>query len=52
MLAVATLEPRKGLDVLIAALARLGADAVPLLVVGQPGWGGIDAATAGRARPG
>ena len=39
---LATLEPRKGLDLLIAALARLGADALPLLVIGQPGWGEVD----------
>src|SRR5664279_3753097 len=39
---LATLEPRKGLDVAIAALARPGAPALPLLVAGQPGWGGLD----------
>jgi glycosyltransferase involved in cell wall biosynthesis len=38
----ATLEPRKGLDVLIAALARPEAPQLPLLVAGQPGWGGVD----------
>lgn len=38
---LATLEPRKGLDVLVEALARVPA-APPLLVVGQPGWGGVD----------
>ena len=42
LLTLATLEPRKGLDVLIKALARDGAPALPLLVVGQPGWGGVD----------
>ncbi|PRZ38609.1 glycosyltransferase involved in cell wall biosynthesis [Antricoccus suffuscus] len=42
LLSVATLEPRKGLDVLLAALANPSAPKVPLLVVGQPGWGGID----------
>jgi glycosyltransferase involved in cell wall biosynthesis len=42
VLSLATLEPRKGLDVLIAALARLGAAAPPLVLVGQPGWGGVD----------
>jgi len=41
LLTLATLEPRKGLDVLIAALAQAGTD-LPLLVVGQPGWGGVD----------
>ncbi len=44
LLTTATLEPRKGLDVLIRALARPGAPDLPLLVVGQSGWGGIDLA--------
>lgn len=42
LLTVATLEPRKGLDVLLAALARPDAPALPLLCAGQPGWGGQD----------
>jgi glycosyltransferase involved in cell wall biosynthesis len=42
LLSLATLEPRKGLDVLLAALARPAAPRLPLLVVGQPGWGGVD----------
>jgi glycosyltransferase involved in cell wall biosynthesis len=47
LLSLATLEPRKGLDVLLAALADPAAPDLPLLVVGQPGWGGVDpAATA------
>jgi glycosyltransferase involved in cell wall biosynthesis len=41
---LATLEPRKGLDVLLRALSLPAAPAVPLLVVGQPGWGGVDVA--------
>jgi glycosyltransferase involved in cell wall biosynthesis len=41
-LSLATLEPRKGLDVLLAALAEPTAPDLPLLVVGQPGWGGVD----------
>lgn len=49
LLSVSTLEPRKGLDVLIAALGRLGSAAPPLLVVGQPGWGGVDVAAAATA---
>jgi glycosyltransferase involved in cell wall biosynthesis len=49
LLTVATLEPRKGLAVLLARLARAEAPRLPLLVVGQPGWGGLDlAAEAGR----
>ena len=44
LLSLATLEPRKGLDVLIRALARTERPAPPLLLVGQPGWGGVDPA--------
>ena len=47
LVTLATVEPRKGLDVLLAALGRPDAPEVPLLVVGQPGWGGVD--VAGRA---
>jgi glycosyltransferase involved in cell wall biosynthesis len=42
LVTLATIEPRKGLDVLLDALARPAAPEVPLLVVGQPGWGGVD----------
>jgi len=42
LLTLATLEPRKGLDVLIGALASPGVPDLPLVVVGQPGWGGVD----------
>jgi len=41
-LSVATLEPRKGLDVLIAALALPTARDATLAIAGQPGWGGVD----------
>jgi glycosyltransferase involved in cell wall biosynthesis len=42
LLTVATLEPRKGLDVLLEALRRPEAPDLPLLCVGQPGWGGVE----------
>ncbi|MGY1619676.1 glycosyltransferase family 4 protein [Geodermatophilus sp. SYSU D00691] len=44
LLSLATLEPRKGLDVLLEALALPDAPPLPLLLVGQPGWGGVDPA--------
>ena len=44
VLAVGTLEPRKGLDALVAAMADPAAPDVPLVVAGPPGWGGIDLA--------
>ncbi|MET8998948.1 glycosyltransferase family 1 protein [Amycolatopsis sp. NPDC004169] len=40
VLAVGTIEPRKGIDVLIDAVAAL--DGVMLVLAGQPGWGGVD----------
>ena len=49
LLTVATLEPRKGLDVLLAALALPSAPDLPLLCVGQGGWGGVQV-DPGRAR--
>jgi len=42
LLTLATLEPRKGLDVALAALAEPAAPPLPLLVAGAPGWGGVD----------
>ncbi len=50
LLSLATLEPRKGLDVLLAAVAEPAAPDLPLLVVGQPGWGGVDPATEAARR--
>lgn len=42
LLTVATLEPRKGLSVLLSQLARPEAPQLPLLVAGQAGWGDLD----------
>lgn len=42
VLTMATVEPRKGLDVLLAALGRSEVLEVPLVVVGPAGWGGVD----------
>jgi glycosyltransferase involved in cell wall biosynthesis len=50
LLVVATLEPRKGLDVLLDALALLGPRAPVLAVVGRHGWGGIDLASEASRR--
>jgi glycosyltransferase involved in cell wall biosynthesis len=44
LVTLATIEPRKGLDVLLSALAAPGCPDVPLLVVGQAGWGSVDVA--------
>ncbi|MDQ6659122.1 MAG: glycosyltransferase family 4 protein [Actinomycetota bacterium] len=43
LLFVGTVEPRKGLDLLVAALALVTDGTAPLLAVaGPPGWGGVD----------
>lgn len=42
LLAVGSLEPRKGLDVAVRALAHPAAPDLPLLVAGPAGWGGVD----------
>lgn len=42
VLAVGTLEPRKGLEPLIRSFAVAGATELPLLVAGPSGWGGVD----------
>ncbi|GLZ35706.1 glycosyl transferase [Lentzea sp. NBRC 105346] len=39
VLAIGTIEPRKGFDLLVSATAALD---VPLVVVGPQGWGGVD----------
>ena len=41
VLAVGTLEPRKGLDALIAAMGRDDAPDLPLLIAGPDGWGDV-----------
>ena len=46
--AVATLEPRKNLRRLVAAMARLD-DPVPLVVAGASGWGGVAQDLSGEA---
>lgn len=50
LVTVATLEPRKGLDVAIAALAEVAAPDLPLVIVGQPGWGGVEPEESPRVR--
>ncbi|GAA0999309.1 glycosyltransferase family 4 protein [Subtercola frigoramans] len=42
VLAVGTLEPRKGLAALIQALARPDAPELPLVIAGPKGWGDLD----------
>ncbi|MEB3368157.1 glycosyltransferase family 4 protein [Saccharopolyspora mangrovi] len=42
LLAIGTIEPRKGFQHLIRALAEPNAPDIPLLVVGRPGWGDLD----------
>jgi glycosyltransferase involved in cell wall biosynthesis len=44
LLTVGTLEPRKGLDVLLQAMTKPHAPALPLVVVGQRGWGEVNPA--------
>jgi glycosyltransferase involved in cell wall biosynthesis len=48
LVTLATIEPRKGLDVLLAAMADHRLSEVPLLVVGQAGWGSVDVAESAR----
>ncbi|TAL41346.1 MAG: glycosyltransferase family 1 protein [Salinibacterium sp.] len=45
VLAVGTLEPRKGIEPLIRAMALPAAQGLPLLVVGPQGWGDVDVAS-------
>ena len=47
VLAVGTIEPRKGIDVLIRAMREVD---IPLVLVGQRGWGSVDHVRALRRR--
>lgn len=48
LLAVGTIEPRKGIDTLLAALAAPHGPELPVVLVGQPGWGQVDPAALAR----
>jgi glycosyltransferase involved in cell wall biosynthesis len=42
VLAIGTVEPRKGLDVLMSAMARPELAGLQLAIIGQAGWGAVD----------
>jgi glycosyltransferase involved in cell wall biosynthesis len=48
VLAVGTIEPRKGFDVLTEAMTRPGAPDLPVVIAGPRGWGAVDLTAAGR----
>jgi glycosyltransferase involved in cell wall biosynthesis len=50
VLAIGTIEPRKGLDVLVDAMARPTAPDLPLVIAGPQGWGGVDLPELARRR--
>ncbi|MCP2258652.1 Glycosyltransferase involved in cell wall bisynthesis [Streptoalloteichus tenebrarius] len=42
VLAVGTIEPRKGVETLVEAMGRSDAPDLPLVLAGAPGWGGVE----------
>ncbi|MBV9140880.1 MAG: glycosyltransferase family 4 protein [Pseudonocardiales bacterium] len=48
VLALGTLEPRKGIETLLGALATPDAPDLPVVLAGQPGWGQVDPAALAR----
>jgi glycosyltransferase involved in cell wall biosynthesis len=48
LLAIGTLEPRKGIGTLLAALATSDAPDLPVVLAGQPGWGQVHPAELAR----
>jgi glycosyltransferase involved in cell wall biosynthesis len=49
LLSVGTLEPRKGIEPLIASLGHPDSVDLPLLIVGPAGWGSLDVHSLARA---
>jgi glycosyltransferase involved in cell wall biosynthesis len=48
VLAIGTIEPRKGIDTLLTAMAAPDGPDLPLVLVGQPGWGQVQPAALAR----
>ncbi|QGK71306.1 glycosyltransferase [Allosaccharopolyspora coralli] len=48
VLGVGTIEPRKGFDDLVRAMALTPAPDLPVVLAGQPGWGAVDLHTVAR----